>query len=209
MIIMVPALRRFVAGFISVLAMLVFASAYAGNGDQTAEGDSTCWHAGVGADLASRYLWRGMMLSPGAVVQPYAEIARGGFTFGVWGSSSLHAFTWMETDLYLSYDIKHFSFSLVDYYTYDETVNDPGFFGFKRNTTGHVIEAIAEFTGSENMPFRLLGGVNVYGADTSNSLYFEIAWMKHLSDIDIELFAGYTPTVGYYHETKKGLPILA
>ncbi len=195
---------RFVKVFICVLAMIAYVTVYAENSGQAEGRDESVWHAGVGVDLASRYLWRGIMLSPGAVAQPYAEIAKGGFTFGVWGSSSLHAFTWHETDLYIKYDIRQFAFSLVDYYTFDETVNDPGFFGYKRNTTGHVIEAIVEFAGSENIPFRFLGGVNVYGADESNSLYFEAAWMKNLSEIDIEVFAGITPTVGYYHETKKG-----
>ena len=169
------------------------------------EDDATMLEAGAGFEFVTRYHWRGMMLSDGPAVQPFIEISAGGFSAGLWGSSTLQAFAWQETDIYLSYSWNSFTLSLVDYFYHDVTANEPTFFNYRKNSTGHVIEGIAEFSGNDKVPFRILAGYNIYGADPSHSAYFELAWMKTLSETDIEVFAGVTPHTGYYHETKKGL----
>lgn len=168
------------------------------------ENDQAKLEMSAGFDLTSRYVWRGLILSPGAAAQPFMEISRKGFTAGAWGSSTLHPYEWQEVDLYLSYEWKNLKLSVLDYYFFNETLSEPGFFNYKSNETMHVLELIAEFTGSENIPFRLLGGYNFYGADPSNSAYFEVAWMKSLSNTELEIFSGYTPHQGFYHESKRG-----
>jgi len=158
----------------------------------------------IGATLASRYMWRGVLLSDGAVLQPYMELSYKGFVVGAEGSSTIQAFAWQETDLYIGYSWNNFQLTIFDYYYYPEHDEDHDFFDYSSDTTLHTLEAVFEYLGTENFPVRLLGGYNFYGADDANSLYFEAALMLNARDIDIEFFAGYTPHSGYYHETKKG-----
>lgn len=157
-----------------------------------------------GFNLVSRYHWRGSMLSQGMAIQPFLETSLGSFTVGAWGSTTLQPFEWQEVDLYLNYEWKNFSFSLNDYFYHSDTETTPDFFDYRNNHTGHVLELMAAFKGSEKIPFRVLAGYNFYGADPFNSLYFELAWMRTIEDVDFEIFSGFTPTKGYYNETKSG-----
>ncbi len=157
-----------------------------------------------GMDLTSRYFWRGLALSPGISVQPFMQVAYGNFALGTWGSTTLHPFEFQEVDLYLSYEIKNIRFTLNDYLYFDDLDSNIHYFDFRKHHTSHVFELMAEFTGTDKIPFRILGAYNLYGNDPSNSVYFELAWMKSFKTIDMELFCGYTPDVGYYHGTKKG-----
>lgn len=168
------------------------------------ENDQNEVEISTGFDLTSRYLWRGLILSPGASVQPFMEITGKGFAAGAWGSSTLHPYEWQEVDLYVSYEWQSLKFSVLDYFFFDDTSETPHFFDFRESSTGHVFEFIAEFCGTEKIPFRFLSAYNFYGADPSNSFYFELAWMKKISNIELELFSGYTPNKGFYHETKSG-----
>jgi hypothetical protein len=168
---------------------------------QAAEPDT---EISAGLDLTSRYLWRGLVLSPGVSVQPFMEISGKGFTAGAWGSSTLHPHEWQEIDLYLSYEWNYLKFSLFDYFYFNDQDPTPHFFDYRGNNTGHVLECKAAFTGTEKIPFRFLSAYNFYGNDPDRSFYFEIAWMRNISDIDFELFCGYTPNAGFYHESRKG-----
>lgn len=196
-----------ILGMVVLSAVLViFSSACIAMQQPTDHGeDASGVQAGAGVELVSRYQWRGMVLSPGPAIQPYVDITSGRFSAGLWGSSTLQAFAWQETDVYLSYTHNQWKVSLIDYFYHDVSVEEPTFFNYRKGTTGHVIEAVAEFTGNSKLPFRALAGYNVYGADTSHASYIELAWMKTLGETGIELFAGFTPNAGYYHETKKGV----
>jgi hypothetical protein len=182
----------FVAGFATIV------SGKAQENDQNELEISTGFH------LTSRYLWRGLLLSPGASAQPFMEITGKGFIAGAWGSSTLHPYEWQEVDLYLSYEWKNLRLSVFDYFYFNDTLQNPGYFNYKNNETTHVLELVAEFTGSDKIPFRVLGGYNFYGADPTNSMYFELAWMKSLGNTELEIFSGYTPHKGFYHESKRG-----
>lgn len=46
--------------------------------------------AGVETDFSSRYTWRGMAWSTGAVAQPYGWVSAGDFTVSLWGDANLH-----------------------------------------------------------------------------------------------------------------------
>ncbi len=156
----------------------------------------------VGFDLASQYMWRGLVLSQGPVIQPSAEIAMQGWAFGLWGSTSFDKSENKELDAYLNYSLEHFRFSVIDYYTYTDSAA-PSYFNFKKNESAHLVETIAEFTGNEKIPFRLLAGINVFG-DSNHSAYVETAWMTTVKETAIEIVAGYTPQKGFYHPLKYG-----
>jgi hypothetical protein len=158
--------------------------------------------ASIGVDLATQYIWRGLVLSKGPVIQPSAEISLNNWTFGLWGSTSFSADESKELDVYVNYDFKDFSFTVIDYFTYFDSAS-PSYFNYKKDESGHIIETTAAFGGNEKIPFRFLAGVNFFG-DETNSSYFEAAWLTGIGETDIEILAGYTPQSGYYHESKKG-----
>jgi hypothetical protein len=187
--------------FLTYIVVSKFALIFSGYAQQSRGADPVI---SSGLDLTSRYIWRGLILTPGVAVQPHMEISGKGLTFGAWGSTTLNPHEWQEIDIYLSYDWSNFRISLFDYFFFSDQVPSINFFNYRQNETSHVLEAIAEFTGSEAIPFRFLGGVNFYGDDPHRSVYFEAAWMKTSNSIDFELFCGYTPTKGFYHESKTG-----
>ena len=55
----------------------------------------------AGADIVSTYVWRGLYVGP-ASIQPGISLSSGGFTLGVWGSSSFDS-SWREFDLYAGF----------------------------------------------------------------------------------------------------------
>ncbi|MDZ4205031.1 MAG: hypothetical protein U1C46_09465 [Bacteroidales bacterium] len=161
--------------------------------------------ASAGLDLTTRYVWRGLVLSPGISAQPYMQLNYSNFSVGAWGSQTLHPFEWMETDFFVSYEWRSLKISVWDYFYFDFSSATPHYFNYQKGKTGHVIETVVEFKGTEKIPVRLLAGYNFYGNDPAKSVYIETAWMKSLGETNLEIFAGYTPTIGYYHKTKKGL----
>jgi len=46
--------------------------------------------AGLETDFTSRYTWRGMAYSTGAVAQPYGWVTAGDFTVALWGNADFH-----------------------------------------------------------------------------------------------------------------------
>lgn len=71
----------------------------------------------VGADLVSRYVWRGLDFGNAPAVQPTIELALGNFAIGAWGSYTLNSSSYLEADLYASYSFD-FGLSVIatDYY---------------------------------------------------------------------------------------------
>jgi hypothetical protein len=68
----------------------------------------------TGADLYSTYVWRGVAYS-GPSLQPYVEVATGGFTVGAWGSQGYDGF--QEMDLYAGYSLDNgLSLGVTGYY---------------------------------------------------------------------------------------------
>ncbi|MFZ4462561.1 MAG: hypothetical protein ACOYN5_01850 [Bacteroidales bacterium] len=158
--------------------------------------------ANIGVDFATQYMWRGLVLSKGPVLQPAADISLNNLTFGLWGSTTFSATESKELDVYVNYDFRDFSFSVIDYFTYFDSAS-PSFFNYNKDESGHIIETTAAFGGTDKIPFRFLAGVNLFG-DSTHSTYFEAAWLSGIGETDIEIVAGYTPQSGYYHESKKG-----
>jgi hypothetical protein len=158
--------------------------------------------ASIGVDFATQYMWRGLVLSKGPVIQPAAEISLNNWTFGLWGSTTFSATESKELDVYVNYDFRDFSFSVIDYFTYFDSAS-PSYFNYNKDESGHIIETTAAFGGTDKIPFRFLAGVNLFG-DSTHSTYFEAAWLSGIGETDIEIVAGYSPQSGYYHESKKG-----
>jgi hypothetical protein len=160
------------------LAALLFSA-----GTLFAQEDEAGSPLSVGADLVSRYVWRGINLGgPTPAVQPYAELAFGSETHalavGTWGSYSFNGFfNVQEADLYLSYTYNDmFSLAFTDYFFPDDMAASHDYFNYNmdwntindgtKEQTGHVFETALSFNGTDDIPFSLMFAVNVWGADS-------------------------------------------
>lgn len=159
----------------------------------------------VNADFVSRYIWRGQKLSETPAVQPSMSFSYKNITIGTWASYSFGNEPVQEIDMFLSYQISIFTFTLNDYFFPNNSLSDyVDYLDWNRGSTQHWLEAIVEVSGIENLPLNLLAGVFVAGADVDNdtiaqySAYIELSYDFKIKDIENQVFVGLTPYLGYY-----------
>ncbi|MBN1949961.1 MAG: hypothetical protein JW801_02105 [Bacteroidales bacterium] len=82
----------------------------------------------VGADLVSRYVWRGTDFGNSPAIQPGVSFSKGGFEVGAWGSYSFSSNTGgAEADLYAGYSFDFgLSLGVTDYYFPGESLDITG-----------------------------------------------------------------------------------
>ena len=125
----------------------------------------------IGADVVSRYVWRGTDYGNAAAVQPGIETAVGPVTLGAWGSWSISPgpadASGNECDLYASTTVGPVGLTLTDYFF-------PAYAGTDSllNIDIHVFELSA---GADVGPVSLLAAANVSG-DDDNSTYLELTY---------------------------------
>jgi len=167
----------------------------------------------LGADLMSRYIWRGTEFGGGSPsIQPAIALTYKNLELGVWGAYSTGGVNAsQELDLYLSYTFldDKFSFIVTDYYFPSDT-GKYDYYGYD-DKTGHILEAGIVFNGTNKIPFSFSAYVNVAGndaptigdniTDTANynkktgiqySNYFELAYNKTIKNVDLSIFMGAT-----------------
>ena len=121
--------------------------------------------ASIGADVVSKYIWRGQDLG-GASIQPSVSVAYKGLSLTAWGSVGFDKEDDKEIDLTLAYETGNFSVSVTDYwypeYSSDHTFEaqigyDFGFMGVNwyTNFSGDDEEYASYFT--LTAPFSLIG----------------------------------------------------
>lgn len=188
--------------FIALFTFLISFSLSAQNNDTI---QKTTPNFDIGLDLSSRYIWRGFTYSNSPVIQPYMSYTIKGLTIGTWASYPFIEDQSQEVDLYLSYNYKIFTFTLNDYYFLQNPLgNNSDYFDWDKNTTTHYLESIFEISNIKNLPIRFLAGVMILGADVDPnnnryfSSYFEFAYDTKVQNIDLEIFAGFTPFDGFY-----------
>ena len=142
--------------------------------------------ASVGADLVSKYIWRGQDLG-GVSVQPSVSLAYKGLSLTAWGSVGFDGDDDKEIDLTLAYETGNFSISVTDYW-------------YPEYSGSHTFEAQVGYD------FGFLG-VNWYtnfaGDDTENASYFSLTAPFSLIGLDWEAEAGATPWGTDYYGTDK------
>jgi len=100
---------------------------------QEEEDKGSPWTAGFELDANSKYVWRSLAWSEGAVLQPSAWVGWKGLTFSLWSNYILnpneeHHGQFNEVDFRLSYDIEAGSFTITpafNVYTYPN--EDPSY----------------------------------------------------------------------------------
>jgi hypothetical protein len=203
----------------SILALLLFALSISPGFSQTDDthqnekGSANSVKFNLGADLVSRYIWRGKDYGNSSGIQPNVSFSAAGFKIGAWGSYGMIAHentgNYAEFDPYISYTWKWFTVGVTDYFFPNGfTPNDDNkYFNYASKTTGHTFEACLTFNGPEKFPLQVFTGTMVYGADkdkdstgvygmgTKNnySTYFEISYPFTVRGIGVKPFAGGIP----------------
>lgn len=153
-----------------------------------------------GADIVSRYVWRGIDFGESLTIQPALTFSGGGFDIGAWASYSVSAdgSGANESDLWASYSFTTesgagFSFGLTDYYFPAPTREaDHGFF----NPDFHIFEAFASVTGSEAFPVTFFAG---YTIDSDSELYLEASVPFQVKEVEMSVHAGYVTEASNLH----------
>jgi len=181
--------------------------------------DTARWSANIqlGADLMSRYIWRGINLGGNApAVQPVMKLNVGNethlFTLGAWGSYSFSNTSCEEMDLFASYTFKNMFTVMVTDYFFPGAYADKRdkYFYYRQDSTGHVFEGCLMFNGTKKVPVTFMACVNFYGNDARRmkqvndstfevsglqySTYFEIGYKTNIKGIDFNAFVGGTLT---------------
>ena len=157
-----------------------------------------------GADVVSRYLWRGMEFGGTSTAaaspqfQPYINFDfklndENIITLGGWGSYSFSN-EYEECDLTLKYayspkNVGTFSLKLSDFYFPHMGFS---YFNFdKKGLGGHTVELDFAYDGTEKFPVHFLVANNVLNdADASSSFYAEVGYTVKIKDVSVFLFTG-------------------
>ncbi|HBG70439.1 MAG: hypothetical protein A2W93_09290 [Bacteroidetes bacterium GWF2_43_63] len=167
------------------------------------EKDTSKVELNSGADIMSRYVWRGSDFGSSPSIQPTVSLTGFNFTFGVWGAFATNNFSQaQETDLFLTYTLKDkIDITVTDYFFPNET---PGafnnYFEYNDSLSGHIFEGTIKWKGTEELPLSFLVAANFYGADTRHadgklfySTYMELCYSGKCGSTSYDLFAGFTP----------------
>lgn len=169
-----------------------------------------------GADIFSRYVWRGYDFGNSPAIQPNISFSWKGLNIGAWGSYSftkhsieindstvIDAGNYSEMDFYVSYTYKWFTLMFFDYFTMNGLNPNDGnnYFDYRNTTTGHTFEGCLSFDGPDNFPLQFMASTLFYGDDknkdstgaygygTKNnySTYFELSYRINIRKIDLQL----------------------
>lgn len=161
---------------------------------------------GVGTDITTAYLWRGMRYG-GLAVQPDVNIGFGGLKVDAWWNLSPIDYTFKEfnpeMDLTLSYSIAGLTLGATHYYYFDGSK----FFGFKDEGNTSQLEVFAEFNLGdvlETVPLHVgwytyVAGDDCYDAIQGTDTISKRAYSSYIDvsyDINLPLNFTLTPTVG-------------
>ena len=157
----------------------------------------------LGADIVSRYVWRGADFGESLSLQPALTLGFGGLEVGAWGSYSISASgaSANENDLWATYTMEasrgaSLSLGVTDYY-----FPAPGSQGFSY-TDAHTLELSVSVTGPESFPISIYGGVMTRN-DPNNSVYLEASLpVAAGGDVDLGLVAGMVAGASDFYKTK-------
>ncbi len=150
---------------------------------------SKAQHFRFGADVVSRYVWRGSDIGESPSIQPSLSVSARGFEIGTWASYAIdpESSTSNEHDLWLGFTTGPISFGVTDYYFPNLGA---GFFDFDDDGAGaHYIEPYAAFSGPAAFPIALFAGVFAYN-DPDRSVYLNATYPFTVENVAISVGLG-------------------
>lgn len=154
----------------------------------------------IGADVVSRYVWRGLDFGESMSVQPALTIGAGGLEFGAWGSYSISAdgASANENDLWFTYTVTTSSGASISVGATDYYFPGPGADGFSYKSA-HTWEFSLAFAGPESFPLSLFGGlIN----DDDKPMYLEAGLPLPTGEgVELGLYAGMVTAASDFYGT--------
>ncbi len=150
----------------------------------------TISHAQVnlGADIVSRYVWRGADFGNSPSIQPTISYTLGNVEIGAWSAWSITgAPNGNENDLYLTASFGSFGLTLTDYF-YPAYGGKDNFFNYEDSAGVHILE----ISGSYGVgPLSVMGAMNILG-DGDDSKYLELGYeLLTGEELGASLIAGF------------------
>jgi hypothetical protein len=159
-----------------------------------------------GADLYSRYIWRGVDYGNSPSFQPALSFTAGGFTVGTWGAYSFagEGNVFSEHDIFAQYSFETgagtFGVIFTDYYYPSAGLE---FFNYEGEGTGaHVLEAGLSYTGPGSFPIAISGFYNIHN-DPDKSTYVQIGYPFQIESVELAFFAGASGGESAWYGTTK------
>lgn len=150
----------------------------------------------LGADVVSRYVWRGVDFGESMSVQPSLSYSSGSFEIGSWGSYSYAPLSSgaNEHDIWVGYSFGSVSLMITDYYFPNGGFDFFDFDGVEGDTASagaHWIESSVSYSGTESFPISILFGAFIHN-DPETSTYLEISYPLSVEGADLNFFGGAT-----------------
>jgi hypothetical protein len=148
-------------------------------------------NVGMGADLVSRYVWRGLDFGDGVSIQPYLSYGSGAIEIGAWSSWGITPNGNNENDLYITYVAGPLAITATDYF-FPALGEDDSFLDYSA-TGAHTIELTISYAQG---PISLAGAVNLLepeddDGESQNSIYAEVGYdLGEMEGIGVSIFAG-------------------
>lgn len=163
----------------------------------------------TGADIYSRYIWRGISLDPSNAIsfQPSLSYTSGDFSVGAWGAYSSIG-TYAEDDIWLSYAFGPVTATVTDYYIPSYLPAGSTFFNYNtaKGAGSHTVEVGLGYSGDETFPLSLSAYINVIGGfnDPDNSVYIQAGY-PIMSDLDLTVGVSPSKSTVWYVTSKAAL----
>jgi hypothetical protein len=134
------------------------------------------------------------------------EYSFGNLKLGTWGSYTFAHDTMQEVDLYIRYDFNSFSITVNDYYNPNESeLLTNHYFEWNDKISGHTLELVIAWEGTETMPFNVSAGIIFYGNDKNEytganyySTYAELGYTFTFQNASLMPFVGCAFSEGLY-----------
>ncbi|HOM65521.1 MAG TPA: hypothetical protein PK591_06860 [Ignavibacteriales bacterium] len=168
-----------------------------------------------GADVVSRYVWRGMELGYNTPhIQPWGTFtfdfeSAGKVDFGFWASYGLasESSKYSENDFNFKYS-NNFGFGTISLMVNDYYYPYLGqFSNFEKDGNGsHTIEVGLSYEGTEELPLRVLVTTNVHNmallanGDKEKTLYAELGYNLNLGEVSLSPFVGVAQGESLWHQ---------
>lgn len=146
---------------------------------------------GLGADVVSRYVWRGTDFGNQLSVQPYASYTAGNVEVGAWGSFGAVNGGANENDLYITFSQSGFSLTLTDYFfpaLSNGVATDNNFGKYGSDDGAHFLEIMGGY--SQN-GVGFTAGYFFSGIGLKKSIYLQGSYELQIEgDVAANLFLG-------------------
>ncbi len=167
--------------------------------------------ASVGADLVSKYVWRGQDLG-GVSIQPALTLEYKGFWAEAWGNVGIDSNDTKEIDLTVGYAVGGLSISITDFWMADTEGVSNKYFQYGAHSTAHTFEAqvgydFGPLALSWNTIFAGCDGVNKDG-ERAYSTYISATAPFTLGGLEWEAEVGAMPwSTDYYEGCERGFSV--